>query len=141
MRHRLLKTPIRSFSVTPRNEVSRARSESKRQIWAWKRAIVERLEDLRLRIHESEAQVMPVGCGIPGLGFVVYPTHRLLKGRKVQSTRRHLGERVDAYVAGRISFAELDASIKGWVNHVRYADTWGLRHQVFRGLSLRMRAG
>lgn len=30
-----------------------------------------------------------------------------------------------------ISFAELDASVKGWVNHVRYADTWGLRTHIF----------
>ena len=114
--------------------------DSKRELWAWKRAIVERLGGLRLRIHESQAQVLPVGCGIPWLGFVIYPTHRRLKGRKVHSTRRHLGERVDAYLAGRISFGELDASIKGWVNHVRYADTWGLRRQVFRGLQERMRA-
>ena len=27
----------------------------------------------------------------------------------------------------RIPFAELDASVQGWINHVRYGDTWGLR--------------
>jgi hypothetical protein len=40
----------------------------------------------------------------------------------------------DDYRAGRISFAELDVSVKAWVNHVRYADTWGLRRHVFSGL-------
>jgi RNA-directed DNA polymerase len=113
-------------------------SDSKRELWAWKRQIMERLGGLRLTIHEAAAQVLPVGCGIPWLGFVVYPTHRRLKGRKVHSTRRHLGARLDAYLAGRISFAELDVSIKGWVNHVRYADTWGLRRNVFRALHSRM---
>lgn len=30
-----------------------------------------------------------------------------------------------------MSFAELTVSVQGWVNHVRYADTWGLREHVF----------
>lgn len=112
-------------------------SDSKRELWIWKRAIIERLGLLRLSIHEAEAQVVPVRCGVPWLGFVVYPTHRLLKGRKVHAARRRLGERMDACQAGRISFGELDASVKGWINHVRYADTWGLRRHVFRSLRVR----
>jgi hypothetical protein len=36
---------------------------------------------------------------------------------------------------GAIGFAEFDASVKGWVNHVRFADTWGLRKTVFRRLA------
>jgi hypothetical protein len=30
-----------------------------------------------------------------------------------------------AYHAGQISFAELDASIQGWIAHVGHADSWG----------------
>jgi hypothetical protein len=26
--------------------------------------------------------------------------------------------------------AEFDASVQGWITHVRYADTWGLRQHV-----------
>ena len=109
-------------------------SESERELWSWKREIVARLARLRLTMHEKSAQVLPVDCGIPWLGFVVYPTHRRVKARNVRSATRHLGERFDAYRAGAITFAELDASVKGWINHVRYADTWGLRRHVFRAL-------
>lgn len=105
-------------------------SDSKRELWAWKRAIIERLASLRLIIHESKAQVLPVDCGITWLGFVVYPGHRKVKARKVRQTSRRLGERLDAYRSGRISFAEFDASVQGWINHVRYADTWGLRKHL-----------
>jgi RNA-directed DNA polymerase len=45
-----------------------------------------------------------------------------------------LADRLDAYYAGRFGFGELDASIKGWINHVRYADSWGLRRHVLKGL-------
>jgi hypothetical protein len=107
-------------------------SDSKRELWRWKTEIIERLAQYRLALHENSAQIMPTRCGIPWLGFVVYPTHRRLKARKVYTTARHLGERFDAYQAGKISFAEFDASIQGWVNHVRYADSWGLRRHVLR---------
>lgn len=112
-------------------------SDSKRELWAWKRAVVERLARLRLVIHDEAAQVVPVTCGIPWLGFVVYPTHRRVKARKVRGATRRLAERLDAYRAGQISFGELDASVRGWVNHARFADTWGLRRHMFARLPVR----
>lgn len=105
--------------------------DSKHQLWAWKTAIIERLARLRLTVHEREAQVLPTANGVPWLGFVVYPTHRRLKSRNVVKFTRRLEHNLDLYQAGDITFAELDASVQGWINHVRYADTWGLRGHVF----------
>jgi RNA-directed DNA polymerase len=70
---------------------------------------------------------MPVQHGIPWLGFLVYPDHRRVKARNVHNFRRRLQERWQEYCAGEIGFAEFDASVQGWINHVRYANTWGLR--------------
>ena len=80
---------------------------------------------------QAQTQVLPTHCGIPWLGFMVYPTHRLLKRRNAVNFTRRLERNLDAYQSGHISFAELDASVQGWINHVRYADTWGLREHVF----------
>jgi hypothetical protein len=104
-------------------------SDSKRQLWRWKKAVAERLADLRLTAH-SRAQVVPAAAGIPWLGFIVFPTHRRLKARKVVNFRRHMRRRWQGYCRGNITFAEFDATVKGWVNHVRYGDTWGLRRHV-----------
>lgn len=113
-------------------------SNSKRELWRWKRAIIERLAELRLTIHEDAAQVLPCECGIPWLGFVIFPTHRRVKARNVIKFSRRLGARWTDYCAGAISFAEFDASVQSWINHVRYADTWGLREYVLgRGLTVR----
>lgn len=69
---------------------------------------------------------------------MVYPTHRRVKARNVVKFSRRLRARWDDYCAGRISFAEFDASVQGWINHVRYADTWGLREHVLgQGLTYR----
>jgi RNA-directed DNA polymerase len=56
---------------------------------AWKRAIVDRLARLRLVIDGSVAQVTPVSHGTPW-GFIVYPTHRRVKARKVRVATRRL---------------------------------------------------
>jgi len=105
-------------------------SDSKSELWEWKQAIVKRLQRLRLTIHEECAQVQPVHTGIPWLGFVVYPDYRRLKARKAVHATRQLSARFDEWRSGKITFAEFDASIQGWINHVRYADTWGLRRHV-----------
>jgi len=104
-------------------------SDSKRQLYDWKQAIVQFLVTLRLIVHEHQAQVDRCEQGIPWLGFVVYPTHRRVKRRNVVKFVKRLENNL--YQQGEISFAELDASVQGWINHVRYADTWGLRGHVF----------
>lgn len=111
-------------------------SDRKDELWRWKAAIIERLATLRLTIHAEAAQVTPVSCGIPWLGFVVYPSHRRVKARKVKHATRRLRARRDAHRAGCIELDDLHASVRGWINHVRYADSWGLRKHVLEHLDL-----
>lgn len=106
-------------------------SDDKRQLYAWKRAIIARLAAMRLTLHEGQAQVTPVAQGIPWLGFVVYPTHRALKRRNAVQFTRRFRRAIRLYDMGDITFAELDAGVQGWINHVRYSDTWGLRGHIF----------
>ena len=107
-------------------------ADDKRSLGRMRRQVIERMALDRLVIHEAQAQVVPTAQGIPWLGFVVYPTHRLLKRRKAVNFTRALRQGLCEYRAGQISFAELDASVQGWINPVRYADTWGLREHIFR---------
>lgn len=114
-------------------------SDDKRQLWAWRERIIRRLARLRLTAHEREAQITQTKDGIPWLGFVVYPTHRKLKKRNAVNFTRRLERNIDAYENGAITFAELDASVQGWINHVRYADTWGLRKHLFDNHPIKLR--
>ncbi len=106
-------------------------SNSKRQLAAWRERIIHFLAGLRLTIHIESAQVNPTPNGIPWLGFVVYPSHRKLKRRNATQFQRRLKRNISLYQRGAITFAELDASVQGWINHVRYGDTWGLRKWLF----------
>lgn len=44
---------------------------------------------------------------------------------------RRLRHNLALFAGGQISFAELDASVQGWIAHVVHADTWGLRKHIF----------
>jgi hypothetical protein len=105
-------------------------SDDKRALWAHKRAIVERLARLRLTIHDAPAVVSPCRAAIPWLGFVVHPGIRRVKARNVRNFTRRFRSLVGAYAEGGVSFAELDASVKGWRSHVRFAESAGLERHV-----------
>ncbi len=103
--------------------------DDKAQLWAWKEALETRLAALRLTIHPG-AHPRPVGEGFPFLGFVVYPQKRRLKRRKALYFRRKLRALLAAYARGEATLEQVTASVQGWVNHVRYGNTVGLRKAV-----------
>jgi retron-type reverse transcriptase len=111
-------------------------SDDSDQLYRWKQAIIARLQALRLTIHEAQAQIALCEHGIPWLGWVVYPTHRKLKARNVVAFTRRLHAHIRAYQQQSTAFAQLNASLQGWINHVRYGDTWRLRTYLFRPIPL-----
>jgi RNA-directed DNA polymerase len=119
--------------------------DSRAQLWEWKRAIIRRLARLRLTIHERRAQasargsargVRPVSEGIPFLGFVVYAERRRLKRRKGVAFGRRLRELAQAYADGQVTLEQVNASVRGWVEHVRYGNTVGLRASLLGSVRL-----
>ncbi|MCE7904860.1 MAG: RNA-dependent DNA polymerase [Anaerolineae bacterium CFX3] len=102
----------------------------------WRRAIIQKMAFLRLTLHEESSQVNPTRAGIPFLGFRVFPEYRRVKRRKVVHFRRKLKALLLQYADGWLTLEKLDAAIKGWVNHVRYADSWGLRRAALGGIRL-----
>jgi hypothetical protein len=104
-------------------------ADDKAILWNWQPRIERLLADLRVTIHPG-AQPRPVSEGIPFLGFVVHPQHRRLKRRKGIYFQRKLRDLCTAHQAGEIPLAEVTASVRGWINHVRYGNTVGLRKAI-----------
>ncbi len=100
-------------------------SDNKAQLWEWRQAIIERLARFRLTLHEGPAHPRPVSEGLPFLGFIVFPDYRRLKRRKGIHYRRRLKRLLASGTPEQI-----EASLRGWINHVRYGDTWGLRRAL-----------
>jgi retron-type reverse transcriptase len=109
--------------------------EDKRQLWEWKQAVQSRLAGFRLTIHPG-THPRPVTEGIPFLGFILFPQARRLKRRKGIHYRRKLRALLMAYRRGEIPLDVATASVQGWVNHVRYANSVGLRKALFSAARL-----
>ena len=82
-----------------------------------------------LPIH-PETHQHPVADGMPFLGFVIFPQRRRLKRREGIYFQRKLRAMMAAYDAGETPLTSITASVQGWVNHVRYGNTVGLRKAV-----------
>jgi len=104
-------------------------ADDKATLWRWRAALIERLANLRLTLHSS-AHPRPVNEGIPFLGFTIFPQHRRLKAQRGIAFVRRFRRLQRNYAAGQISRDQVTASVRGWVNHVRYGDTWRLRCAV-----------
>ena len=109
--------------------------KDKAVLWEWRARLVERLARLRLTVHPG-AQPRPVAEGFPFLGFIVYPQRRRLKRRKGVYYRRKLHALLAVYARGELPLENVTASVQGWVNHVRYGNTVGLRRALLGKLRM-----
>lgn len=106
-------------------------SNRKEELQVWAAAVHDfARRRLRLRLHEHSAQAQPTKDGVPWLGFVVYPTHRRLKSRKVVAATRRLTRAWQLWQAGATGFDAFDARVQGWVAHARHAASWRIRETV-----------
>jgi RNA-directed DNA polymerase len=105
-------------------------SHSKKELWAWKQAIVDFLPGLRLTLHKRSSTVYPVTNGIPFLGFVTYPIHRLLKRRNGIAFARRFRAQLRQLSGGALDYADVAASVQGWLAHAAHGDTYGLRRAL-----------
>ena len=59
-----------------------------------------------------------------------------VKKRKVVYGTRRLKSSYAKWQQGNMSFAEFDARVQGWINHVSHANSWGLRRYVLNDFIL-----
>jgi retron-type reverse transcriptase len=105
-------------------------ADDKPTLHRWRRAIEDFLQQLRLVVHSRKTRVYPVKCGIPFLGFIVFPDHRRLKRANGIVFQRKFKRQVQAYAEGRLSLKRLKASLQGWIAHAAHGDTYRLRASV-----------
>ncbi len=111
-------------------------ADDKAALWQWRAAIIERLATLRLTLHEAAAEVRPTGEGVRFLGFRLFSTHRRLVAHKGHYFQRKLRRLITAYQQHQIDRITFAQALHGWINHVRYGDTWGLRRTLFQAIRL-----
>ncbi|NIU56800.1 MAG: RNA-dependent DNA polymerase [Phycisphaerae bacterium] len=107
-------------------------ADEKTLLWEWKPSLEERLSYLRLTLHGG-AHPRPVSEGIPFLGFIVFPRRRRLKRRKGIHFQRKYAYLMASHQQRKVPLSVVTASVQGWINHVRFGNTMGLRKAILMG--------
>lgn len=96
----------------------------------WREQIIAFAATLRLTLHEGRAQVVPVGAGLPFLGWHISAYRRKLKRRNLLAFAQRFRRMRTRYASGLCTLTEIDACIQGWIGHVRHGHTRSLRQSL-----------
>jgi len=100
----------------------------------WRARIEQYLIGQRLRLHPSKTMIM--SCSEPAqfLGFELHAHGwRRLPEDNLRRFRNRLRGLRDRWHAGTIGLDDVEARVSAWIAHAEHADTWRLRHAIFRG--------
>ena len=88
----------------------------------------------RLKLHPRKTMIL--SCTEPSqfLGFELHADRRRrLPEVNVRRFRNRLRGLRDQWRAGTIGFGDIKTRVEAWIAHAKHADTWRLRHAIFRG--------
>lgn len=106
----------------------------KRQLLAWKNEIDGFLRSHLLLATNSKTAVFPVMQGIDFLGYRTWPNGRRLLRK---SSARRMVQRLKAlralFVDGKVGLDKVSASVRSWIAHCNFCESWRVRARVLRG--------
>lgn len=88
-------------------------------------------EDLRLALKEKVTVLAPCTEGLPFLGFRIYPGLIRIKRQNKKRLIRKLRKREEEYNKGSISEEKYEQSLRSITEHLKIADTYRLRRDIF----------
>ncbi|PSN17530.1 RNA-dependent DNA polymerase [filamentous cyanobacterium CCP5] len=92
------------------------------------------LTTLRVKIHPIKSQLFETRIAPTFVGFRIFSDHIRVKSANLHRARYRLKRYQNQYAAGQLSFATLTQSIQSWAAHLKHADTWRLRQDIFANL-------
>jgi len=116
-------------------------SDDKEQLAQWRAAIVARLAQDRLRLHERKSRVFRTSDGVTFLGQRVWPFRRRLVAANIRSARRRLQWNARQYLSGSLSREALVCRWQSWRGHALQADGRGILANILAGLRQTLGAG
>ncbi len=99
----------------------------------WRQKIAVFLERRRLSLHPEKTSILRTAKPTEFLGYVLSPDGRRLPEANVRRFRNRLRGLRDQFKAGHNDLVVVDRHIQAWIAHAENADTWRLRHSIFKG--------
>jgi retron-type reverse transcriptase len=100
----------------------------------WRALLAAWLAGRRLSLHPRKTLVAPTRHPARYLGFELLPDgRRRLPEDNLRRFRNRLRGLRDRWRAATIDRKTVDQRVTSWIAHAEHADTWRLRHAIFRG--------
>ncbi len=98
----------------------------------WRDKLTAWLARRRLSLHPRKTEILPTAEPAPFLGYVLHPGYRRLPEDNVRRFRGRLRSLRDRWRAGTIDLGAVQRQVGAWIAHADHANTWRLRHAIFR---------
>jgi retron-type reverse transcriptase len=99
----------------------------------WRERIAAYLHGRRLSLHPRKTVMQLTSEPAAFLGYVLQPGLRRLPEDNVRRFRNRLRGLRDRVRAGTATIEEVEQRVDAWIAHAEHANTWRLRHAIFRG--------
>jgi RNA-directed DNA polymerase len=101
---------------------------------SWRLCIERYLDRRRLKLHPHKTMIASSSEPAQFLGFELHAGgRRRLPEDNVRRFRNRLRGLRDQWRAGAIDLHDVNARVRAWIAHAEHANTWRLRHAIFRG--------
>ncbi|MBI2507432.1 hypothetical protein HYV89_00590 [Candidatus Woesearchaeota archaeon] len=89
---------------------------------------------LKLGLHPTKSNIIPLRNGIAFLGYRIFYHHKLLRKSNIDKFERDFNQKLEIYEGGggRYSYENLLASIEGWFGYAMWANTYKLRREIIK---------
>jgi len=89
------------------------------------------LSNLRLKIHPIKSQIFQTHHGCNFVGFRVFPNKIRVRNDNLRRARIRLKKLQSDYFFYKISLTNLIQRLQSWEAHLKYANSYKLRHNIF----------
>jgi retron-type reverse transcriptase len=102
----------------------------KERLRLMREAVERELGLVRLTLHAGKSRIHRCADGVSFLGWRLFPDRaRLARGNAVRFGRRVKQMQRD-FAAGRLEWDRVEQSVRAWVAHASFGDTWLLRERL-----------
>ena len=102
----------------------------KQQLLAWQREIIGFLQAWLALNLNNKTSIFPVTQGIDFLGYRTWGHKRLLRKSSAKRMVRRLKRLKWLYQRGKTTLARVKQSVRSWVAHCDYCDSWRVRRRI-----------
>lgn len=101
-----------------------------------KNQIADFITGLKLQMHPDKSRVFDAGNGVEFLGYMIYPSYRLIVWPNMARFKRRLNKLVRLFQKGRTTIEKITCSIQSWLGYAKHANSFNQRRRLFASVKI-----